>query len=65
MQNRPKSKFIIGDLHGCYYSLLELLKQWDATKEQLCLLGDLISKGKHSLELVQWAKKWSRRAPWF
>jgi len=57
MQNRAKSKFIIGDIHGCHYSLLELLQQWDASQERLCLLGDLISKGKHSLEVVQWAKK--------
>jgi len=57
MQITPCSKFIIGDIHGCYYSLLELLKQWNANQERLCLLGDLISKGKHSLEVVQLAKK--------
>jgi len=52
--------FIMGDIHGCYYTFLKLLKKWNPESEFLILVGDLIDKGnfntlvvKKCLELVE------------
>ena len=53
-----KSLFIIGDIHGCYYSFKELLDtHWNPEQEQLIQVGDLISKGKHSPRVIELARK--------
>ena len=44
--------FVVGDIHGCYYTLLKLLKEWNKNKERLVFVGDYINKGKHSKEVV-------------
>jgi serine/threonine protein phosphatase 1 len=44
--------FIIGDLHGCYYTLLEILKYWNSEKENLIFVGDLIDRGNFSSLVV-------------
>jgi serine/threonine protein phosphatase 1 len=46
--------FIIGDLHGCYYTLLELLKNWNSDKENLIFVGDLIDRGNFSSLVVNY-----------
>lgn len=52
-------QIIIGDVHGCFDELKELLKkinyQNQATKDQLFFVGDLINKGPKSLEVLQLA----------
>lgn len=41
---------IIGDIHGCYYTLQRLLKKhWDKESEKILFLGDYVNKGRHSL----------------
>ncbi|MFA9414691.1 MULTISPECIES: metallophosphoesterase [unclassified Streptococcus] len=47
--------FAIGDVHGKYSLLHDLLQKWDKTTQQLVFIGDLIDRGEDSkscLELV-------------
>lgn len=41
---------VIGDVHGCFYTLKALLERvsFDPNKDHLYFLGDLVGKGKHS-----------------
>lgn len=43
-----KNFFIIGDVHGCYHTLKNLLKLWEPKKQQLIFVGDIIDHGNHS-----------------
>ncbi|MED2737250.1 metallophosphoesterase [Bacillus toyonensis] len=49
--------FVVGDIHGCYEEMKEILKHWNKDKERLVLLGDLIDRGPDSLACVQLAMK--------
>lgn len=45
----------MGDVHGEFELLLDILKKWDEERQQLIFLGDLIDRGENSkacLELV-------------
>ena len=44
--------FVVGDLHGCYHTLLKMLEQWDAENEYLIFVGDLIDRGNFSSAVV-------------
>ena len=48
----------IGDVHGCIEELEELLNQasYNASKDRLIYLGDLINKGPNSLEVLKLVK---------
>lgn len=46
------SYFIIGDLHGCYYTLLKMLGNWNSESECLIFAGDLIDRGNFSVAVV-------------
>ncbi|WP_410877711.1 metallophosphoesterase [Myroides sp. DW712] len=48
--------FIVGDIHGCYYTLCQLLGHWDRANEVLIFVGDLIDRGKHSAKVLQLCK---------
>lgn len=50
--------YAIGDLQGCYTSFLHLLEQigFNATRDRLWLVGDLINRGPGSLEVLRWAR---------
>lgn len=37
--------FAIGDVHGCYEQLEDLLAKWDKSRQQLVFMGDLIDRG--------------------
>lgn len=45
---------IIGDVHGCFDELQELLKKvnWEREKDRLVFVGDLVNKGPKSLEVI-------------
>lgn len=44
---------IIGDIHGCYFTLLDFLKNyWNKEKHQLLFLGDYVNKGNYSFEVL-------------
>ncbi|AZA79736.1 serine/threonine protein phosphatase [Chryseobacterium sp. G0186] len=45
--------FIIGDVHGCFYTLEEILKQWNTENEHLIFVGDLIDRGNYSAKVVK------------
>jgi serine/threonine protein phosphatase 1 len=40
-----RDHFIIGDVHGCFYTLKALLKNWKPTEQQLILVGDITDHG--------------------
>ena len=46
---------IVGDIHGCYYTLTSLLNKinLDKQNDRIIFLGDYIDKGKNSFEVVE------------
>jgi len=49
------AQFIVGDVHGCYYTLKDLLQNhWRPAKEDLIFVGDLINKGPFSAQTVDY-----------
>lgn len=49
---------VIGDVHGCYEELQDLLRAVKATpSDRLISVGDLISKGPDSRGVIEWAMK--------
>ncbi len=55
--NFKKALFVIGDVHGCFFTFLKLLDHWDPKKETLVQLGDLIDTGKHSSKVLRLAQQ--------
>jgi serine/threonine protein phosphatase 1 len=55
MISRPGRTFVVGDIHGCYHTLLELLDalEFDVVRDLLCSTGDLVDRGKYSLEVLK------------
>lgn len=49
-----KKTFVIGDIHGCYQSLLSLLAKIDANPDQdrLIFLGDYLDRGPDSKKVI-------------
>lgn len=47
---------IVGDVHGCYHELKELMDTNAINKDNTCVLfvGDLLNKGSYSIEVVQY-----------
>ena len=48
--------YAIGDTQGCYHAFIALLArlQFDAKKDKLWLVGDIINRGCGSLEVLRW-----------
>lgn len=40
--------FIVGDVHGCFYTYLSILEKWSSKNETLIQVGDLIDRGNFS-----------------
>jgi serine/threonine protein phosphatase 1 len=55
--------FIIGDIHGCYFTLQEMLKNWDSNQEKLILLGDYVNKGKHTFAVLEFLMELDKKFP--
>ena len=51
--------FIVGDVHGCFDELMLLLQkaQYHPEKHRLIFVGDVVNKGKKSLEVLQWMRE--------
>ncbi|UOQ71721.1 metallophosphoesterase [Hymenobacter cellulosilyticus] len=55
--------FVIGDVHGCYHTFLELLQHWQPEQELLIQVGDLMDRGKFAPDTVELAMRLSARHP--
>ena len=46
--------YIIGDVHGCYKSLLALIEQFpNKQNSKIVFVGDLVDRGNDSYNVVQ------------
>lgn len=52
-----KTLFILSDIHGCFHTFNEILKQWNPETEQLIQVGDLIDRGNFSPQVVKKARE--------
>ncbi len=52
------ANYAIGDIQGCYAPLMALLTriEFDKSRDQLWLVGDLVNRGPDSLAVLRWAK---------
>lgn len=52
------STWIIGDIHGCFDTLMRLLRRidFDPRADRIIQVGDLANKGPKTLEVIRWAK---------
>lgn len=48
--------YIIGDVHGCYDTLLALVDKLPKKKAKLVFVGDIIDKGIHSAQVIEYIK---------
>lgn len=54
--------FIIGDIHGCYFTFREMLdKHWNSGEEKLIVLGDFVNKGKHTFAVIEFLMKLKKK----
>lgn len=58
-QQVKERTIIVGDVHGCYEELRDLLVKCSYSKQNCTLIfvGDLVNKGPYSLETVQFARE--------
>ena len=47
--------YVIGDVHGCFNTLLKLIKE--APKQDFIFIGDLVDKGLYSYEVINFVMK--------
>ena len=54
--NRSGQDFVAGDVHGCFRTLEHALAKvhFDPSRDRLFSVGDLINRGPHSMEAVDW-----------
>ena len=56
MNKNQKNTFVIGDVHGCYHTLLKLVRKLPQ-KAKLIFVGDLCDRGKYSREVFDFVIK--------
>jgi serine/threonine protein phosphatase 1 len=55
---------VIGDVHGCYYTLKKLIsRRWDPESCILIQVGDLVNKGPHSVSCIAYWMKLEKKHP--
>ena len=47
--------YLMGDVHGCYKTLIELVNKLPRNVK-LCFVGDLIDRGSNSKEVIEFVK---------
>lgn len=61
---QSKDLLIIGDVHGCYYTLKKLVKEnWNPESSLLIQVGDLVNKGPNSAQSVAYWLKLRKKYP--
>jgi serine/threonine protein phosphatase 1 len=55
--------FVVGDVHGCFHTFSALLRQWNPEQERLIQVGDLVDRGRYSLECVELARELEAQHP--
>ncbi|MBF9144327.1 metallophosphoesterase family protein [Hymenobacter properus] len=55
--------FLIGDVHGCFHTLQELLRRWDPATDHLIQVGDLVDRGAHIPATVELARQLNEQYP--
>lgn len=55
--------YAIGDIQGCFDSLMRLLDRigFDASRDRVWLVGDLVNRGPRSLDVLRWARHLGNR----
>mgnify|MGYP001158765783 FL=1 len=53
------ANFAIGDIHGCFHTFNSLLEKisFNNNSDTLWLVGDIVNRGKNSLEVIHWCFK--------
>lgn len=61
-KNQVGRDFVIGDIHGCFDAVIEILADvwFDEERDRLFSVGDLVDRGPNSIEAIDWIAK-----PWF
>jgi len=55
---------VVGDVHGCYYTLKSLVKTyWNPEEDKLVMVGDYINKGSFSAKAFHYLLKKRREYP--
>ena len=54
--NLTGREFVVGDVHGCFRTLERVLEavRFDPAADRLFSVGDLINRGPHSMEAIEW-----------
>lgn len=55
MNNSIINTYVIGDIHGCYFTLLDLVEKLPSNAK-LIFLGDLYDRGLYSKEVIEFVK---------
>jgi bis(5'-nucleosyl)-tetraphosphatase (symmetrical) len=52
------STYIIGDVHGCFGTLMHLMDEisYEPARDELCFVGDLVNNGPGSAEVLRFAR---------
>lgn len=53
---------VVGDVHGCFDELMELVDATQNEEREIILVGDLVAKGPASVDVVRWAREHRVRA---
>ncbi|QKJ22593.1 metallophosphoesterase family protein [Poseidonibacter lekithochrous] len=55
MNDTLENTYVISDIHGCYFSLLDLIKKLPSDAK-LIFVGDLCDRGLYSKEVIEYVK---------
>ena len=57
--------FAVGDIHGCYAMLLELMERlpYHDASDRMIFMGDYIDRGEHSREVVDYLVAFKKKHP--